>query len=312
VRDYTRSHAVEAGHEIAEPHQVPAEQRSFVKGKLMRRHLPVALLLALATTVSGVAGAAGVAQAGTKHAATKTRHSKVKHATAIVPLPKALANHPFAKAWTGAELAASAWNAPSNDPGNCAPNPSQVSVNSSGYAELTTNGDSGNCVAIQSPHTYPTVDGYVYEADVYFSSWENGTSFWMYGPDWPVQGEIDSVEASFDNNYVTWHQGANDETEGTGPGQDQEITPTGANISPGWHVIDIAFGGNRIQLFYDGQPYITLPETLTATTDDPMFIVFSEGSCEQQGFNACENGTLGLGVAGNMQIKYLRAFLPPK
>jgi hypothetical protein len=276
----------------------------------MRRHVPVALLLAFATTVSGLAAATGVAQAGTARHATK--HSKVKHDTNPVPYPKALENHPFAKAWTGAELANSQWNAPSNDPGNCAPNPSQVSVNSSGYAELTTSGKENNCVAIQSPHPYPTVDGYVYEADVYFSSWENGTSFWMYGPNWPVDGEIDAVEASYDNNYVTWHQGANDTTEGTGPGQDKNITPTGANIKPGWNIIDIAFGGNRIQLFYNGQPYITLPETLTATTDDPFYIVFSEGSCEQQGFNACFNGTLGLGVAGNMQIKYLRAFLPPK
>ena len=99
---------------------------------------------------------------------------------------------------------------------------------------------------------------------------------------------------------------------------DQVVQPTGANISPGWHIIDIAFGGNRIQVFYDGYSYVTIPETLTATTDDPMWIVFSEGSCDDQTAsnpdapNVCgDNGTLGIGVSGNIQIKWLRVFLPP-
>jgi hypothetical protein len=279
-----------------------------MKDKRTWRHAPVAALLALAATMSGVAGTAGIAHAAT----AKAKHSKVKHATTIVPYPKALANHPFAKQWTGSELAASPWNDPTNDPGNCAPNPSQVSVNSSGYAELTTNGDVGNCVSIESPHEYPTVDGYVYEADIYFSTWENWSSFWMYGNDWPQDGEIDSVEANLDNNYVTWHYGTNNTTEGTGSWNNTVLTPTGPNIAPGWHIVDIAFGGNRIQVFYDGYSYLTLPETLTATTDDPMWITFSTGSCKADGDNECKNGTLGIGVAGNIQIKYLRAFLPPK
>jgi hypothetical protein len=279
-----------------------------MKGKRMRQHVPVALLLALAATVSGVAGATGVAHAVT----AKAKHSKVKHATTIVPFPKALANHPFAKAWTPSELASAPWNDPTNSPGNCAANPSQVHLNSSGYAELTTNGEPNNCTSIESPHEYPTVDGYVYEADVYFSTWENWPAFWMYGNDWPQDGEIDAVEANLDNNYVTWHYGTNNTTEGTGSWNNKVLTPTGPNIAPGWHIIDIAFGGNRIQVFYDGYSYLTLPETLTADTDDPMWITFSTGSCESGGNNVCKNGTLGIGVSGNIQIKYLRAFLPPK
>jgi hypothetical protein len=278
-----------------------------LKGKRLRRHIPVAILMALAATVSGVTGTTGIA-----HAATTKHKSKVKHASAIVPYPKALANHPFAKQWTPSELASSPWNSPTNSPGNCPANPSQVSLNSSGYAELSTSGDEGNCVSIESPHEYPTVDGYVYEADVYFSTWENWPAFWMYGNDWPQDGEIDAVEANLDNNYVTWHYGTNNSTTGTGPWNGQVVTPTGANISPGWHIIDIAFGGNRIQVFYDGYSYVTIQETLTNTTDDPMWITFSTGSCEATGVNECKNGTLGLGVAGNIQIKYLRAFLPPK
>jgi hypothetical protein len=48
-----------------------------------------------------------------------------------------------------------------------------------------------------------------------------------------------------------------------------------------------------------------------------MWIVFSDGSCDQQtssnpgGPNVCANGTTGVGVAGNIQIKWLRVFLPP-
>jgi Glycosyl hydrolases family 16 len=271
-----------------------------MKGRRVRWRITAALPMALAATVSVMAGSTQVASASTP-----------------VPYPAALANHPFAEQWNPSQLASSPWNDPSNSPGNCAANPSQVFVNSSGYAELDTNGEPGNCVSIESPHEYPTVDGYVYEADIYFSTWENWPSFWMYGNDWPQDGEIDSVEANYDANYVTWHYGMNNSTTGTGPWNNQVVQPTSANIPPGWHIVDIAFGGNRIQIFYDGKPYVTLPETLTATSDDPMWITFSTGSCDDQtssnpnGPNECDNGTLGVGVAGNIQIKWLRAFLPP-
>jgi hypothetical protein len=274
-----------------------------MKYKRARRSITIALLTALAAVAATVSGVAATPQAA--------------DAANPVPYPAALANHPFAKQWDPSELASSPWNSPTNSPGNCAANPSQVSVNSSGYAELTTNGQPGNCTSIESPHTYPTADGYVYEADIYFSTWENWPSFWMYGNDWPQDGEIDGVEANLDQNYVTWHYGTNNSTIGTGSWNDQVVQPTSANISPGWHIVDIAFGGNRIQIFYDGKPYVTIPETLTGTTDDPMWITFSDGSCDDQtssnpqGPNVCANGTVGIGVSGNIQIKWLRAFLPP-
>jgi hypothetical protein len=270
-------------------------------GNRTRRRLTAALFTALAAMVSGVAGT-----------------TQVAHASTPVAYPAALANHPFAKEWDPPELTTSPWSTPSNAPGNCAANSSQPYVNSSGYAELDTSGKPGDCEAIESPHTYPTADGYVYEADIYFSTWENWPAFWLYGNDWPQDGEIDGVEANLDQNYVTWHYGTNNSTIGTGSWNDQVVQPTSANISPGWHIVDIAFGGNRIQVFYDGNPYVTIPETLTATTDDPMWIVFSTGSCDQQttsdpqGPNECaNNGTLGVGVHGDIQIKWLRAFLPP-
>lgn len=271
--------------------------------KRLRRHMPAAVLMALAATVSGLTGAAGAANAATAKAA-------------IVPYPKALANHPFAEQWTGKQLTAKQWEtfSSADAPGGCPQNPAQISVNSSGYAVLSTSGKENNCVGIQSPHTYPTVDGYVYEADIYFSTWENWSAFWMYGTDWPEDGEIDAVEANLDNNYVTWHYGTNNSTIGTGSWNGKVVKPTSANIKPGWHIVDIAFGGNRIQIFYDGKAYVSLPETLTATHDDPMWITVGTGSCEIGSNNECLNGTLGVDppVAGTVQVKYLRAFLPPK
>src|SRR5690349_642844 len=61
------------------------------------------------------------------------------------PLPPALANHPWATTKTGAQIAA--WGPGSNAPGNCTnPNTSEISVDSSGDAVLSTTGATGDCV----------------------------------------------------------------------------------------------------------------------------------------------------------------------
>ena len=86
------------------------------------------------------------------------------------PLPPALANHPYATTQTGAQIAG--WGPGSNAPGNCTnPDRSEISTNSSGDAVLTTSGATGDCVDLESPHTYPTADGYVYETYADFSNW---------------------------------------------------------------------------------------------------------------------------------------------
>ena len=232
-------------------------------------------------------------------------------AATIYPVPAALKNHPFGKEFKPAELAGPAWNAPANDPGNCPPNPSQVHVNASGYAELDTNGKSGNCTNSQSPHTYPTVDGYVYEAKIWVSSYANWPAFWMYGDDWPSQGEIDAMEITEGQNCVTWHYGTNASNQQPSTCYNGGLTPTAGvpNIKANaWNTVDIAFGGNRIEVFYNGKSYVTIPETLTNTTDDPMWITFSEGSCSTPNGNTCVNGTQGIGTSGNLQIQYLRIF----
>jgi hypothetical protein len=228
-----------------------------------------------------------------------------------VPYPAALVNHPFAKQFNPSDLAGPAWNAPANDPGNCAPNPSQIHLNSSGYAELDTNGNTGNCTNSQSPHTYPTKDGYVYEAKIYVSTYANWPAFWMYGDNWPSQGEIDAMEINYGQNCVTWHYGTNASNQQPSTCFNGGLTPTAGvpNIKANaWNIVDIAFGGNRIEVFYNGKSYVTIPETLTNDTSDPMWITFSQGSCATSNGNVCVNGTQGIGTSGNLQIQYLRIF----
>jgi hypothetical protein len=85
---------------------------------------------------------------------------------------------------------------------------------------------------------------------------------------------------------------------------------TRTNWRPAAHVPD------RGRYVYEADIYFSTWENWLSL-DDPMWIVFSTGSCDQQtpgnpdGPNECANGTLGVGVSGNIQIKWLRAFLPP-
>ena len=95
-------------------------------------------------------------------------------ASAPRPYPAALAGHPFVSQVTPAAMTSARWDEPQNAPGRCAANPRQVHLNAHGSAELDTNGATGNCTSIQSPTVTATKPGMVYEADIYFSTF-NGT-----------------------------------------------------------------------------------------------------------------------------------------
>lgn len=234
--------------------------------------------------------------------------------TKPVPLPSALAGHPYVKTFPASELSGPAWNRPANAPGNCNANPAQVSLNSAGNAQLTTTGEAGNCTSVQSPHKYPTHPGYVYEARVYFSSMLNWSAWWMYGEPWPDQGEIDAFEPQYGASYVSWHsracsRSAASSTIGTDPWSyacKSTVSASGPGIAAGWHTIDIAFTVSAVQVWYDGHLYVSVPETLTGTTNDQMWITFSEGSCNALYALTCAPG--GEGKAGNVQVAWLRAF----
>src|SRR5579859_6562923 len=129
----------------------------------------------------------------------------VSRASTILPYPSALDyGRTLAINDTGAQLASSWVSNASNNPGNCtSPDTAGISVNGN-TVTLTSNGN--DCLYLQSPHTYPTLHDYVYEQEITVSSWTPWSSYWGYGNNWPVGGEIDSVEASpAGQNNISWH-----------------------------------------------------------------------------------------------------------
>jgi hypothetical protein len=259
-------------------------------------------ILTLAAAAGLIAALAAVP--GTAHAASPALHP----AANPVPLPVPLRNHPFVTAKDATQLYA--WGPGSNDPGNCVANTSEIKGNASDVT-LSTTGNYGDCTDIESPHTYPTTDGYVYESRIYFSNWEDWPAFWMYGNNWPSGGEIDAVEANFDKNYVSYHYGSSSNPQSVST-YNNTITPQSANISPGWHTIDISFGGcgtkcGTISVWYDGNLYATVSGSFVVNgPDDPNWITYSEGSCDQPNGDVCAPGAEG--KPGYIEVQWLRIF----
>ena len=78
-------------------------------------------------------------------------------------------------------MASARWDEPGNAPGRCQANPREVHRNAHGFAELDTTGATGDCTSIQSPTLTTTKPGMVYEADIYFSTFQ-GT--------WPALSDV--------------------------------------------------------------------------------------------------------------------------
>ena len=270
------------------------------------------------TAWAGAAAGAAILVAGFfAHPGPASASVAATAATArVVPYPRALASgHPLTLSVTPRTLTSSAWKTSADAPGGCPANPSAVSLNASGYAELTTTGQANDCSWIESPQAMPTRPGYVYEADVYFSNFKDWPGFWMLGNSWPDQGELDVVEPNFGVNYVTWHQAAcnpsrSDSEVSTNPWAyacKTTVRAVSKNIQPGWHIVDVAWSSGGLQVYYDGALYVTIHESVTTgKTADPMQLVFSEGSCLSGTSNECTAG--GEGTPGNVQVKYLRVF----
>jgi len=119
----------------------------------------------------------------------------------------------------------------------------------------------------------------------------------------------------FGRNYVSWHyapcnSGTSSSVLSTDPWSYDckgNLRAVGVNISTGWHIIDFAFTANSVQVYYDGRLYTTASESLTGHSGDPFWITVSEGSCESAGNSVC-NSNADLGVAGNLQVNYIREF----
>jgi len=226
-------------------------------------------------------------------------------AAVIKPLPSPLRGYHLAKAFTGSDIAGPAWDRPGNDPGGCPPNPAQISRTKAGAAEVRTTGDAGNCAEAESPHPYPTLPGYVYEVSLYDSSFKDWGGYWTYGTNWPAGGELDAVESTQGQSYVSYHYGDTNTTVSTNPWQ-RGLTAVSKNITTGWHIVDVAYFNQKIEIFYDGHLYVTIAGSYV--TKAGAWIVFGDGSCQSATYSVCATAA-DIGVAGNVQVKWLRIFL---
>jgi hypothetical protein len=253
------------------------------------RWLRVGRIAVLALAAAAVAGTAFTGSSG--------------QAAVIKPLPAPLTGYHLAKQFTGADIAGVAWKRPVNNPGGCPPNPAAISLTKSGAASMRTSGDAGDCVQAQSPHPYPTVPGYVYEASVYDSSFLDWGGYWTYASNWPAGGELDAVESLRGQSYVSYHYTGNT-TVSTVPWH-RSLTPVGKDITTGWHIVDVAYFAKKIEVFYDGHLYVTIAGSYITTA--PAWIVFGDGSCQSATYNVCASDA-DIGVAGNFEVKWLRIF----
>jgi hypothetical protein len=258
-----------------------------------RRAMSTARLASISTVVIAASALIGLTSAA-------------QAASHPAPYPKALKGRTYVETFGRTQLYT--WRNPKNDPGNCPANPSQVSDHGSAVAVVTT-GKNGNCSSIESPHTYPVSSGYVYEAKVYFSAipgtkqFADWDSFWMYGSNWPSGGELDAVETTFGTQFLSYHYGSSNSEVSTcnkSNGCDTSagvVKPLSANIKPGWHIVDIAYGSHKIQVFYDGRAYASISGSFVSP--QPAWITFSAGS------STTANKT---GIRGTIAVKWVRIY----
>jgi hypothetical protein len=157
-----------------------------------------------------------------------------------------------------------------------------VATDSNGNATLTTNSVPGSCVALISPGYYSSN---VIEADMYFpavpgkpDTIANWTGMWLTdGARWPVAGELDASEIEPVNgeNAVTWHSGTTSaEFSASTSGFAPIMLPTStANLTPGWHIVDIVYTKGYFAVYYDGQLFTSYRSP--NVTGSPLNIYFT-------------------------------------
>lgn len=237
------------------------------------------------------------------------------------------------KSFTPAQLYS--WRFPTNSPGGFACTLSQVTLDTTNSPDpsrppdpsslprpvvaLHTTGANGNCAVIQSTQLFPTTSG-VIEARIYLSpipdqptQIADWAAMWMYGPNWPTEGEIDAVESSYGSSAVTYHYGSGNPSS---PAYNLQYTTyrplypvngadvyakplsiTGPNVKPGWNTVDIAFSKNKIQIYYNGRLYTTAEGSYI--TGKPAYLVFDDVS---------QTGENKLGIPGTVLVRYVRIY----
>ncbi|HEY6496120.1 MAG TPA: hypothetical protein VIZ43_22800 [Trebonia sp.] len=157
-----------------------------------------------------------------------------------------------------------------------------MTTDASGDVKLTTTSERGSCVALISPGTYSSG---VIEADIDFPALPakpgtiaNWTGFWLTnGPKWPDDGELDAVEVEpvDGRSAVTWHSGTTSSpydasTSGYVP---KKLPADSANVTPGWHTVDIAYAKGFFAVYYDGKQYTSFSSS--EVTGRPLNIYFT-------------------------------------
>jgi hypothetical protein len=259
-----------------------------------------------ASLAAAVAGLAGVTAPGTAAAAAS-------------PVPAGGAKYagPLVLNDTGSQL--KSWNKSAS---YCDASPGfagngKVAASSSGTLALTTTGKAGSCVGLISPGRYSSA---VIEADVDFPALPgkpqtiaNWAGVWLTGPDWPTDGEFDAVEVEPVNglNAVTWHSGTSSKPfVASTSGFFQPALPTKtANLTPGWHTVDIVYTKGFLAVYYDGQLYTSF--TSSNVTGRPLNLYFTMSNTPNTAWVRDRIGGPPInsdGSSATLAVKYLRVW----
>jgi hypothetical protein len=274
--------------------------------------------------LAGAALASIVALAGLPASAQSPPAPPLPPAAKPPPQPLGVpGNYVLTETFTPAQLYT--WRFPTNSPGGFSCTTSQVQLYARVIA-LQTTGANGNCAVIQYPAggstgLFPTTSG-VIEAQIYLSAIPgqptqiaDWAAMWMYGENWPTDGEIDAVESSYGVSAVTYHYGSSDPSS---PSYNlsyttyrplypvnaagvyaQPLTVTGPNVHPGWNTVDIVFSTNEIQIYYNHMLYTTAEGSYI--TGKPAYLVFDDVS---------GSGENTLGIPGYMLVRYVAVYSP--
>ncbi len=191
-----------------------------------------------------------------------------------------------------------------------------VGTDSGGGVTLTTSSKPGSCVALISPSTYSSA---VIEAEVYYpavpskpGTIANWSGLWLTdSARWPAAGELDAseIEPVDGTNAVTWHSGTtgSEFTASTSSFSPLVLPTQGANLTPGWHTIDVVYTKGYFAVYYDGHAFTSY--TSSNVTGDPLNVYFT--AVNSPDTSAVENAIGGPPVnsansPATIAVKYLR------
>lgn len=234
-------------------------------------------------------GAAPTPSASPSHRASPSasprRHTRAR------PSPKPSSTTPALSSYEGSLLVSEtgaglgSWASPSTCTGHGWAADGTVATGSGGNLLLTTTGHNDSCAALASPGTYSSA---VIQAAIYFpacpgkpGSIANWTAFWLAdAASWPEAGELDGVETEPPTgvNAVSWHSGTaergtpsyNVSTVNDGWFHGTPLRTRTANLTPGWHTVDMVYTKGFFAVYYDGNLYTSFASS--NVTGDPLTI----------------------------------------